>query len=386
MHSLVKVILATTISTPFLSACGDWLPSLGANTKAIVLQQNTPTAVRGYELVDVDARVSDVMFNAGPTLLGSFESRRPAPRQQLGVGDVVQVTIFEAAPGGLFSPPVNAVMTGSRSAVIPNQVVDRDGSISIPYAGRIRVAGKSPNDVAHEAEQRLKERAIEPQVIVTLIQNGSLTATALGELANSGKVPLNIRGERLLDVIALAGGVRIPEHEAMVRLTRGNKTELVPLRTIMARPTENIWIQPDDVVSVLRQPQTFVALGAVSKQGQNSLDTPEMNLSDALGKAGGLMDTLSDQGGIFLFRYESATTLQALDRSKGGTSPAGGIPVVYRIRFSDPRSFHWVARFPVRNQDVIYVATAQGAEFQKFLAIITQGIVAPALTFRTFTQ
>ena len=73
----------------------------------------------------------------------------------------------EAAAGGLFgSSPTTGVSPGSRSVTIPEQVVARDSSISVPFADRIPVAGKSTVEVQRTIEQRLAEKAIEPQAIV----------------------------------------------------------------------------------------------------------------------------------------------------------------------------------------------------------------------------
>src|SRR5215207_6806674 len=96
-------------------------------------------------------------FSRASAALGSAEVR-------IGAGDVVNVSIFEAAGGGLFLPEASR----AGNVNIPPQQVDRSGNITVPYAGSIRALGHTPAEVQREIEERLKARAIEPQAIVTV--------------------------------------------------------------------------------------------------------------------------------------------------------------------------------------------------------------------------
>ena len=100
-----------------------------------------------------------------------------------GVNDVLSVTIFEAAAGGLFIPSEAGVRPGNFVA-IPNQPIDTDGNISIPYAGKIRAAGRTPVQVQDEIVDALKNRAIEPQVVVSIVNQNSSLITVLGDVGS----------------------------------------------------------------------------------------------------------------------------------------------------------------------------------------------------------
>lgn len=356
--------------------------SSGAPTEAVAAYSAEEIAtgsigpIFGYELVDLDSRSAPILMKApGPSFVGSFSSRLPPPRQQVGVGDVLSLTVFEAAPGGLFSPPATAIVSGSRFAVIPNQTVDRDGTVEVPYAGRIQAAGRTPAQIARSAEEQLKDRALEPKVIVTLVKNSASQAAVLGEVSAAARVDLSIRGDRLLSVIAAAGGSKAPEHETLVRLQRQNRTETVPLRTILARPAENIYVQPDDTIFLMRAPSTFTVLGAATRQGQFPLDTVDMSVADGLGKAAGLLDSRADAGGIFLIRYENtAFAKRLLGRSPKVILAKRGVPMVYRIRLKDPRSFHWLSSIALRDRDIVYVSNSPSVEFEKVIGILRDAV------------
>jgi polysaccharide biosynthesis/export protein len=140
------------------------------------------------------------------------------------------VTIWEASAGGLFGAGVTTgVSPGSHSVTIPDQVVAQDGAITVPFADRIPVAGKSPFEVQRIIEQRLAEKAIEPQALVVITKSVTNSATVSGEVVAGARVPLSVNGDHLLDLIALAGGGKAPVYETFVRLSRDGVTATIPM-------------------------------------------------------------------------------------------------------------------------------------------------------------
>ncbi|MGH6869333.1 MAG: polysaccharide biosynthesis/export family protein, partial [Methylocella sp.] len=173
-----------------------------------------------YELVDIDPRVVETLRHRGPdSFLSHFGDYRPSVEPRIGIGDTVSVTIWEAGAGGLFSAPLVAdrFSTGSKSATIPDQVVGRDGAITVPYAGRIPVAGRTTRAVQTIVEHALQGKAIQPQVLVNVTHSVSNTVTVTGEVVNGARVPLSVKGDRVMEVIAAAGGIRAPVNETYVQ-------------------------------------------------------------------------------------------------------------------------------------------------------------------------
>ena len=231
-----------------------------------------------------------------------FGDKKMSREPVIGVGDSIVVTIWEASSGGLFSSSAVAgqVGSGSNSAQIPEQVVGRDGGITVPYAGRIRVSGQTTRSVQQTIEKSLQGKAIQPQVLVTVTHAASNSVSVGGEVANGARVPLSVGGDRLLDVIASAGGVRVPVNETFVELSRGATTTRVPLTRVIANPSENIYLHPSDVVTLVRDPQTFIARGATGRNDEIPFNADGISLSQALAKAGGLEDSRSDRSGAAL--------------------------------------------------------------------------------------
>ena len=358
------------------------IPSAGPTRQQIGEPARTQQqAATSYFVVDVDEGVLAVLGRLSPSSFdGRFGDARPAGPQRLGVGDVVQVTIWEAAAGGLFSAPAfDRTGTGARSAVIPEQQVGQDGAITVPYAGRIRVDGRTPRAVEQLIVERLRGQAVQPQVLVTITRNMTNTATVLGEVTTGGRIPLSARGNRLLDVIAAAGGIRTPPHETSVRLARGGMTVSMPLQAIVQRPNENITVHPDDVITLVRQPLTFVAAGATGRNAVVSFEAPGISLLEAVGLAGGLNDWRSDPAGIFLMRQEPVALAQALGAPAAVTTAEQSVRVVYRLDMRNPAAFFRGGEFQMRDKDVLYVASAPLTDLQKILQIFNLA-VQPAVT------
>jgi polysaccharide biosynthesis/export protein len=206
-------------------------------------------------------------------------------------------------------------------------------------------------------------------VFVRVAQNVSSTATVVGEVSNNVRVPLTAGGERLLDALAAAGGVRQPISKVSLQVTRGTQFRTLPLDVIIRDPRQNIALRPGDVVTALYQPLSFTALGATGKQDEVPFEAQGISLAQALGRIGGLLDSRSDPKGVFIFRFEPSESLQ-WPRQPVATTPDGMVPVVYRMDLSDPRSFFAMQSFPMQHRDIVYVSNAPIAELQKFLNVV----------------
>ena len=88
----------------------------------------------------------------------------------------------------------------------------------------------------HSIEQRLAEKAIEPQAIVTITKSIANSATVTGEVVAGARLPLSVRGDRMLDLIAAAGGAKAPVYETFVRLSRGGITATIPMEALVSDP------------------------------------------------------------------------------------------------------------------------------------------------------
>ena len=320
-----------------------------------------------YALVKLTPEVVAVLGRYAPRLSSAFADRTPPKAFRFGIGDIVSVTIFEAAAGGLFTSD-SGVRAGN-FVTIPNQAVDEKGNIAVPYADTIRAKGRTPAEIQSEIVDRLKARALEPQVVVALaVQNTSLISV-LGDVRAAGRFPASPSGERILDDIARAGGPGTQGYDTWVSLERSGHRASVPFGALMYEPSNNIYVLPNDVIYVFSQPQTFVAFGAAGNQGQFKFDAWRISLAEAVGKQGGLNDGLADPASVFLYRGETREVAREMgvdvNQFQGPI-----IPVIYLVNLRDPSGYFLAQTFEMRNKDVIYTSNAAAVETTKFLSFL----------------
>ena len=367
------------LAAAMLAGCST-LPTSGPTTRQVMHQESAGNGAR-FDLVDINDNVVTALLGAPhESFRVRFKKYGKPAEPRIGIGDSVVVSIWEAAGGGLFSAsPSDQVSAGSRSVTIPEQVVSRDGAISVPFAGRIPVAGRLPLEVQHTIEKRLADKAIEPQVIVTISKSLTNTVTVNGEVVAGARVPLSLKGDRLLDLIAAAGGAKSPVYDTYVRLSREGVTATIPMEALVSDPAENVYAQPGDVLTLVREPRTFTVFGATGQNSQVNFPAEKITLVEALARAGGLQDMRSDPAGVFLFRFEPPSVVGALGRPQLRTGPDGTTPVVYRLDMSDAKAYFLAQRFPIENKDIIYVANARLNELQKFFTLLNT-LTGPVIT------
>jgi polysaccharide export outer membrane protein len=374
---------AVTLSFGMTAGCSTAVPNNGPvalmveNSGVTKSSYKIPSVGTAYDVVKVDERVANNVTALGaPSLVRTFGLGGAPGTPVIGVGDELQVTIFEAGPDGLFSTNEH------KSTTVP-VVVQPDGHGQIPYAGSVLFAGKTLEGARQEIAQALKAKAVEPDVIVGMSKNISRTASVQGAVGNPQIVQLGLAPAPLSSVIAMAGGPQKAPYDTYVTLTRGRKTSTVLLQSVIDNPKDDIYIVPRDKIFLTYDPQSFTALGASVKAGRIPFETSTLSLVEATALAAGAQPTLADPKGYFIFRYEyEAVYRQVVGESrfeellsKGMMANKDGLyPIVYRIDMTDPQSYIVAQSFPVRSKDVLYLAHHPATDFVKFTTIIATPI------------
>lgn len=366
-----------------LSGCAtfpDWLSASGASREQVREKRDTGR-IEGIQLVDVNDALARRL--AESKKLGQFIDVFPSNGTNnylIGPGDIIEVSVWEAPPAMLFGAVVldpKAGATTTRVVTFPEQMVTPDGMITMPFAGRVPVKGRTTQEIEADIVKRLTGKANQPQVLVRVIKNNTSNVTVVGEVNNSTLMPLTPKGERLLDALAAGGGVKQPINRVAVQLSRDNVTATMPLDLVIRDPRQNILLKPGDVVTALFQPQSFSVLGATGKNEEIPFEAHGISLAQALARSGGLNDNRADARGVFVFRFEDARLVDA--KGPVPMTADGKVPVVYQIDLRDPASLFVTQNFPVQNRDVIYVANSPEAEFNKFLRLVVS-VAMPSVT------
>jgi polysaccharide export outer membrane protein len=358
-----------------------WVASSGPDSKQIN-NVNSTNENTGIQIKDVDDKLARQLLSHEKQK--TFSELYKAPEKSsyvIGAGDVLEVSIWEAPPATLFGSTgmessTKSVSGASRNTSFPEQMVSSEGTISIPFAGQIDAAGKTPSQIEAQITKRLKDKANQPQVLVRITRNTTANVTVVGEVASSARVPLTARGERLLDVLASAGGVKQPVNKTTLQITRGDQVNSMPMEKIIRDPKQNIRLMPGDVVTAMYQPLSFTVLGATGKNEEQNFEAQGITLAQALARSGGLQDARADAQGVFIFRFEDPDAVDWINKPQ--LTPDGKVPVIYRVDLKNPATFFVAQSFPMKNKDVMYVSNAPAAELQKFLNILTSVVYTVA--------
>lgn len=361
MRFLIPVFLAFS-----LAGCAG-LPGQGPAAITITSEEIEGDALSSnYVLLTLDRQTVAAVHDYRPAPFSRhFASVPGAGRStRVGIGDRLVVTIWEAAPEGLFS-------TADGKNVSVPVVVDETGHIFIPYAGRIQANGLTVEGLRSSIQERLKGKAIEPQVLVLVEGNESSGVVVVGDVMKPGQYTMSVRGMRLLEAVARAGGSREATYETVVTVKRGSRSGEARLVDLIEYPENNIWLTPGDNVLVTHKPRTFSAFGAVQSTQLVPFKTESVTLAEGLAQVGGLKDFFADAGGIFLFRYEDRDLIRKIRGEEVAKRfSQSRVPVVYKLNLRAAEAFFLARSLEMRDKDIIYVANHPTAEFGKFLQII----------------
>jgi len=376
-----------------VQACSALPTSTPAERDVFKAEQSAANSI-GFHIVDLRPETVAAINLAPAENLRALDTLgRPRRADAIGVGDMLSIAVFEvgtslfgAASSGESSADIggaaaNPITPGAARHTIPGLQVDAGGSITFPYVGRVRASGRTPSELARVIEGGLKSKSTDPQVVVTVASNLSSTLFVSGDVEKPGRVPLTLGHERLLDVIAVAGGPKKPDYDTYVQVTRRNATARILLQTLTQQPQQDITLMPGDRVQLIYKPRSFTAFGATQKVEQVPLNTANVSLAEGIARTGGPLNDRADANAVFLVRYEGP----AVARRLGLVVQPAGTPVMYRVDMLNPTNYFLTTKVAIRDQDVLLIASARTDQINKLFSLVSQ-LVLPILVGRQVTQ
>ena len=354
-----RVGLLSLLVLSAVAACG--LPRSGPNKREIfsssVQRQGDAFVVSVTDRVARATAVSpalgfpQALLNAGQ--IGS-DTIRP--------GDTLGLTIWENVEDGLL------VGTGQNAAVLEEVQVDGAGFIFIPYAGRIRAAGNSPEALRGVITRQLDTQTPDPQVQVRRLAGDGSTVTLVGGVAQQGVYPIERPTRTLTAMLARAGGIVSETEITTVTLNRGGQTGKIWLSDLYKNPELDIALRSGDRIVLEEDTRAFTALGATGTQNRVPFTAQNLSAIEAIAQVGGLNTNLADPTGVFVFRNEPEEIARQI---LGRTDITGTQRFVYVLDLTRPMGMFNARDFVIRDQDTVYVTEAPFAVWDKTLTSIT---------------
>lgn len=364
---LLRTLSALAI-TATLAGCST-LPRDGPSGRAVERGASGVGTQGNYTIVDLDYAMTEAIKSQPRQFLGSLTAgSSDAATGLIGPGDVLGVSIFEPS-GALFGGGVsNSTAVRGGNQTLPEIVVDANGAVTVPFGGRVAVAGLSAPEAGAAIRRALVGKVGNPQVVVSIAQNLYNTVTVLGEVREPGRAPLATNGHRLVDVIANRGGVSKPVEDVTVVLRREGRTFSAPLSVVMSDFEENVRLMRGDQINLVYAPRYYSTFGALGAVARVEMAAGTTNLAGALSRVGGLDTNSANARSVLVFRFERPEVAAAL----GITQPAQGrgVPVVYRLNLEEAAGLFAANNFQVQPDDIVYVPRSGSAELGKFFTLV----------------
>lgn len=290
-----------------------------------------------------------------------FTAARSVGADEIRPGDVLGLTIWENVDDGLLAS------MGQSNTALQELQVDSSGYIFVPYAGRVRAAGSSPDELRRTITSRLEQQTPDPQVTVTRIAGDGATVSVMGKVNGQGVFPIERPTRTLSAMLARAGGVTIDPEVAVVTVKRGGNTGRVWLRDLYSNSRFDVALRPGDVILVEEDQRSFTALGALGGQTKVPLGSEEINAIEAIAMVGGLSSGLADPTGVFILRDEPMSVASRVM----GRQVYGDQRMAYVLDLTRPNGLFLARDFMIRDGDTVYVTEAPYVQWQKTLGAIT---------------
>lgn len=351
--------IAMIAALAVISSCG--LPQVGPNKRQIY--KGSVQKEGDAFVVSVNDRVTRA--TAVTPALGfseSFKNAATLGSDTIRPGDVLGLTIWENVDDGLLST------AGASSTILEEVQVDGSGFIFVPYAGRIRASGNSPEAIRRIITDKLSEQTPDPQVQVRRVAGDGSTVSLIGSIGAQGVFAIERPTRTLSTMLARAGGVTISPEIAQVTVLRNGKSGTIWFQDLYNHPELDIALRGGDRILVEEDSRAYTALGATGGQSRVAFESQNLSALEAIAQVGGLNSASADPTGVFIFRNEPASVANVV---MGRDDLVGAQRLVYVLDLTQPNGMFQARDFVIRDADTIYVTEAPFTQWNKAISALT---------------
>lgn len=292
---------------------------------------------------------------------GSAGAKEPV----IAVGDRLDVAIWSNEENGLLT------VGGQKSTPLPNLRVSTDGTLFLPYAGSVQVAGLTVDAARQTIQDQLVTIMPSAQVLVNHETGQENSVQVVSGLPQSGVVGMPDRNFTVLDLIATAGGVPPAMVNPQVRVQRGSKLYGIAFDDLLQNPTLDAVLLPGDRIFVQPEQRYFLSFGALAKEAQIRFPTAKVSALDAVSLIGGLDEYRANPKGVLVLRDYPASAV----RNDGSGPNRQRMVFVFDLVSAD--GLFSAGDFQIQDKDLVLVAQSPLLNDTAIMAFISDVLGLP---------
>lgn len=341
-----KVALSLGVLASLLTA-GCEVPQGAAMQRQILAGAEDPAA--DFALVKVNRDTLPMVSRWAPppshmVSAGWLPASRGIREEMIAAGDRLDVTMWSNEENGLLSVP------GQKLTQLPQLKVSRDGTLFLPYAGEVAVAGLSLDAARQKIQDKLATIAPSAQVTLAHAAGRDNSVQVVGGLSRNGVVGLPDRDFTVLDAIAASDGIPGGVPNPQVNVMRGGKLYAIAFSDLLQDPGRDALMRPGDRLYVQPEQRYFMTLGAAQRETQIPFPRTDVSVLDAVSLMGGLMDQAADPKAVLILRNYPQSAVRE------DTSGPSRQRMIFAFDLISADGLFSAGDFQIEDRDVVLVA------------------------------
>lgn len=357
MSQIFKSLLCLTLSLG-MAACAN-LPRGAALQSEVLKASDAETAdFAVYPVTKTFLSTIADWPTTGERNFGWIGKSNGAKTQIIQPGDTLDVLIWDSGENSLLTSPEQRV------ANLNGMRVSEGGSIFVPYVGKVKVSGQSPDGARQIVQRQLEAIVPSAQVQLRMIEGRTNSVDVVGGVGRPGPVQMPDQNFTVLSAISAAGGVAGNMENPHVKLVRGSKIYATSVSRLFENPSLDTRLHGGDKLIVEKDRRYFLSLGAAGSEAQHVFNRDKVSALDALSIIGGVQDTRANPKGILVLREYPASAIKPDLRGPGKTR------VVYTLDLTTSDGLFSAKNFYINSGDLVYATESPVNNTRTILGLV----------------
>jgi len=274
--------------------------------------------------------------------------RTQGPKTQIiQPGDTLSIQVWDSNENSLLTAPQQRVTQ------LQGMKVAKDGTIFMPYLGKVSVRNMTPDRAREELQKSLETIVPSAQVQLAMEEGRNNSVDLVSGVAQPGTYPMPDRNYTVMGLISAGGGIGLNINNPQIRLARGNRIYGTSVEKLLNNPQMDTLLRGGDRVFVEEDERYFLSFGATNTESLHTFTKDEMSAMEAISVTGGLQDNAADAKGILILREYPISAI-----APGVRGPRQQ-RVVFTLDLTTAEGLFSARQFKINPQDLIIATEAQ---------------------------